>query len=163
MTSTGEVGCIASDSNEAILKAMLSVGQRIPEKAILMSTGGARQKVDMLEAAKALHRKGYKIYATQGTHAFLDENGIPSKVCYWPSEHGQPQALDLLQSREVDLVVNINKNLSAGELTNGYKLRRAATDLNIPLITNARLASAFITAFCKLSLEDIQIKSWQEY
>ncbi|MDO4695287.1 carbamoyl-phosphate synthase (glutamine-hydrolyzing) large subunit [Porphyromonas sp.] len=163
MTSTGEVGCIASDSNEAILKAMLSVGQRIPEKAILMSTGGARQKVDMLEAAKALHRKGYEIYATQGTHAFLEDNGVPSKLCYWPSEEGKPQALDLLQSRTVDLVVNINKNLSARELTNGYKLRRAATDLNIPLITNARLASAFITAFCKLSLEDIKIKSWQEY
>ncbi len=163
MTSTGEVGCIASDSNEAILKSMLSVGQRIPEKAVLMSTGGAKQKVDMLEAAKALHRKGYKIYATKGTHLFLLENGIPSEHVYWPSEEGTPQALDLLHSRKVDLVVNINKNLSARELTNGYKLRRAATDLNIPLITNARLASAFITAFCKISTEEIKIKSWQEY
>lgn len=163
MTSTGEVGCIASDTHEAILKAMLSVGYKVPQKTVLMSTGGAKQKVQLLESAITLHKKGYLIYATKGTHNFLQENGIPSTLVYWPSESGTPQALDLLHEKKIDLVVNINKNLSAGELTNGYKLRRAAIDLNIPLITNARLAAAFISAFCKLGIEDIQIRSWQEY
>ena len=163
MTSTGEVGCIAPDSHEAILMAMLSVGYTIPQHSVLMSTGGAKQKVDMLEAAKELHRRGYTIYATKGTHDFLEDNGVPSTHVYWPSEEGQPQALDLVHNHQVELVVNINKNLTAGELTNGYKLRRAAIDLNIPLVTNARLASAFILSFCKLGLEDIHIRSWQEY
>lgn len=163
MTSTGEVGCIASDSHEAILKAMLSVGYRIPKKTVLMSTGGSKQKVQMLEAAKELHSHGYVIYATRGTHAFLHENGVPSILTYWPTEEGTPQAMDLIHTKEIDLVININKNLTPGELTNGYNLRRATIDLNIPLITNARLASAFIAAFCRLGEEDIQIRSWQEY
>lgn len=163
MTSTGEVGCIADDTDEAILKSMLSVGYRLPKKKILLSTGGYKQKVDLLEASKLLVEKGYELYATGGTHRFLSDNNIPSTRVYWPSEEGQPQALDLLHKKEIELVVNINKNLTPGELTNGYKLRRAAIDLNIPLITNARLASAFIHAFCRLGLEDIRIKSWKEY
>ena len=163
MTSTGEVGCIADSSEEAILQAMISVGQRIPAKAVLMSTGGIKQKVAMLSAARLLYKKGYTIYATRGTCQFLQENEIPCLPCYWQNEAGEPQALDLLHKHKVDLVVNINKNLTAGELTNGYQLRRAAIDLNIPLITNARLASAFITAFCHLTPEEIKIKSWQEY
>lgn len=164
MMSTGEVGCLGDDTNEAVLKSMLSVGYRIPERSVLLSTGGYKQKVDMLDAAQLLHNKGYTLYATQGTHDMLAENGIPSTLVFWPTDEGkQPQALDLLHERKIDMVVNINKNLTAGELTNGYRLRRAAIDLNIPLLTNARLASAFITAFCTLPIEDLQIKSWAEY
>lgn len=164
MMSTGEVGCLGDDTNEAVLKSMLSVGYRIPERSVLLSTGGYKQKVDMLDAAQLLHNKGYALYATQGTHDMLAENGIPSTLVFWPTdEEKQPQALDLLHERKIDMVVNINKNLTAGELTNGYRLRRAAIDLNIPLLTNARLASAFITAFCTLPIEDLQIKSWSEY
>ena len=164
MMSTGEVGCLGDDTNEAVLKSMLSVGYRIPERSVLLSTGGYKQKVDMLDAAQLLHSKGYTLYATQGTHDMLAENGIPSTLVFWPTDEGkQPQALDLLHERKIDMVVNINKNLTAGELTNGYRLRRAAIDLNIPLLTNARLASAFITAFCTLPIEELQIKSWAEY
>ena len=164
MMSTGEVGCLGDDTNEAVLKSMLSVGYRIPQHSVLLSTGGYKQKVDMLDAAQLLHNKGYALYATQGTHDMLAENGIPSTLVFWPTDEGkQPQALDLLHERKIDMVVNINKNLTAGELTNGYRLRRAAIDLNIPLLTNARLASAFITAFCMLPIEDLQIKSWAEY
>ena len=164
MMSTGEVGCLGDDTNEAVLKSMLSVGYRIPERSVLLSTGGYKQKVDMLDAAQLLHNKGYTLYATQGTHDMLAENGIPSTLVFWPTDEGkQPQALDLLHEHKIDMVVNINKNLTAGELTNGYRLRRAAIDLNIPLLTNARLASAFITAFCTLPIEDLQIKSWAEY
>ena len=164
MMSTGEVGCLGDDTNEAVLKSMLSVGSRIPERSVLLSTGGYKQKVDMLDAAQLLHNKGYALYATQGTHDMLAENGIPSTLVFWPTDEGkQPQALDLLHERKIDMVVNINKNLTAGELTNGYRLRRAAIDLNIPLLTNARLASAFITAFCTLPIEGLQIKSWAEY
>ena len=164
MASTGEVGCIGDDVSEAILKSMLSVGLRIPEKNILLSTGTAKQKVAMLDAAKLLTAKGYNLFATGGTHRFLEENGIPSTLVYWPSEEGkEPQALQMLHERKIDMVVNIPRDLSVGELTNGYKIRRAAIDLNIPLITNARLASAFIEAFCTLSMDDIQIRSWQEY
>lgn len=164
MMSTGEVGCLGDDTNEAVLKSMLSVGYRIPQRSVLLSTGGYKQKVDMLDAAQFLHNKGYALYATQGTHDMLAENGIPSTLVFWPTDEGkQPQALDLLHERKIDMVVNINKNLTAGELTNGYRLRRAAIDLNIPLLTNARLASAFITAFCTLPIEDLQIKSWAEY
>ena len=164
MASTGEVGCIGDDVSEAILKSMLSVGQRIPEKNILLSTGTAKQKVAMLDAAKLLAEKGYNLYATGGTHRFLEENGVPSTLVYWPSEEGkEPQALRMLHEKKIDMVVNIPRDLSAGELTNGYKIRRAAIDLNIPLITNARLASAFIHAFCTLTMDDIKIKSWQEY
>jgi carbamoyl-phosphate synthase large subunit len=164
MASTGEVGCIAEDTLEAILISMLAVGYRIPHRHILLSTGTPRQKVDMLNAASLLHEKGYELYATGGTYRFLKENGIPSHRVYWPSEtEKHPQALEMLHRKEIDLVVNIPRNLTSGELDNGYKIRRAAIDLNIPLLTNARLADAFITAFCSLSVEDIQIRSWQEY
>ena len=163
MASTGEVGCLGDDTNCAILKAMLSVGYRIPEKSVLLSTGGPKQKVEMLQAARQLQKKGYKIYATGGSSKFLTENGVENTRVYWPSEEGQPQALNMLHRKEIDMVVNIPKNLTSGELTNGYKIRRAAIDLNIPLITNARLASAFINAFCTMSVDDLQIKSWAEY
>ena len=162
--STCEIACLGDDTNEAVLKSMLSVGYRSPDRSVLLSTGGYKQKVEMLDAAQLLHNKGYALYATQGTHDMLAENGIPSTLVFWPTDEGkQPQALDLLHERKIDMVVNINKNLTAGELTNGYRLRRAAIDLNIPLLTNARLASAFITAFCTLPIEDLQIKSWAEY
>lgn len=164
MSSTGEVGCLGENTSEALLKAMLSVGQKIPQKSVLLSTGGAKQKADMLDAAHKLHEKGYTLYATGGTHKFLNENGIPAIHVYWPSESDmQPQALDLLHKKQIDMVVNIPKNLSSTELSNGYKIRRAAVDLNIPLLTNARLASAFIDAFCDLNPDDIEIKSWGEY
>lgn len=163
MASTGEVGCLGEDSHAALLKSMLSVGQRIPAKNILLSTGDGKQKAEMLEAAQMLQEHGYKLYATGGTSRYLTENGIENTLVYWPSEEGAPQALDLLHKKEIDMVVNIPKNLSTGELTNGYKIRRAAIDLNIPLITNARLASAFIHAFCTMTMDDLEIKSWQEY
>ena len=164
MASTGEVGCIGDDVSEAILKSMLSVGLRIPEKNVLLSTGTPKQKVATLDAARMLAAKGYNIYATGGSHRFLKENGIPSTLVYWPSETGkEPQALTMLHEKKKDMGVNIPRDLSVGELDNGYKIRRAAIDLNVPLITNARLASAFIEAFCTLNLEDIQIRSWQEY
>ncbi|HIY49973.1 MAG TPA: carbamoyl-phosphate synthase (glutamine-hydrolyzing) large subunit [Candidatus Barnesiella excrementavium] len=164
MASTGEVGCLGLDTSEAILKAMLSVGYQIPKKNILLSTGSAKQKADMLEAAQLLHEKGYNLFATGGTHQFLTDNGIPAVKVYWPSESDhEPQALEMLHNKQIDLVVNIPKNLTQKELDNGYKIRRAAIDFNIPLITNARLASAFIEAFCSLSIDDIQIKSWDEY
>ena len=164
MASTGEVGCLGLDTIEAILKAMLSVGYQIPKKNILLSTGSAKQKADMLEAAQLLHEKGYSLFATGGTHQFLTDNGIPAVKVYWPSESDhEPQALEMLHNKQIDLVVNIPKNLTQKELDNGYKIRRAAIDFNIPLITNARLASAFIEAFCSLNIDDIQIKSWDEY
>lgn len=163
MASTGEVGCIGTDTSCAVLKAMLSVGYRIPEKGVLLSTGNAKQKADTLEVARMLQKKGYKLYATGGSSKFLTENGVENIRVYWPSEEGQPQALDMLHRKEIDMVVNIPKNLTAGELDNGYKIRRAAIDLNIPLVTNARLASAFIQAFCTMSVDDIAIKSWAEY
>lgn len=163
MTSTGEVGCLGDDTDEAVLKAMLSVGYTIPKRSILISSGGYRQKVDLLEPCRLLAERGYKLYATDGTHKFLQDNGIPSIHVFWPDEEGNPQALKMLHEREIDMVVNINKNLSQGELTNGYRLRRTAIDLNIPLITNARLAAAFINAFTHLSLEDIGIKPRSAY
>lgn len=163
MASTGEVGCIGEDTRCAILKSMLSVGYRIPEKGILLSTGDACQKADMLPAVRMLAAKGYRIYATDGTSAFLSRNGIDNTTVYWPDDPRTPQALDLLHSREVDMVVNIPKNLTVGELDNGYRIRRAAIDLNIPLLTNARLAGAFIAAFCTMSVDDLAIKSWDEY
>ena len=163
MASTGEVGCIGMDTSCAVLKAMLSVGYRIPKKNILLSTGTMKQKADMMDAARMLVNKGYKLFATGGTHKTLAENGIESTHVYWPSEEGHPQALEMLHRKEIDMVVNIPKNLTAGELDNGYKIRRAAIDLNVPLITNARLASAFINAFCTMTINDIAIKSWAEY
>ena len=163
MASTGEVGCLGDDTSTALLKSMLSVGHRIPEKNILLSTGSAKQKAEMLDAARMLVSHGYKLYATGGTSNYLTDNGIENKRVYWPSEEGQPQALDMLHKHEIDMVVNIPKNLTAGELSNGYKIRRAAIDLNVPLITNSRLASAFIYAFCTVGIEGIGIKSWSEY
>ena len=164
MSSTGEVGCIGSDTDEAVLKSILSVGYRIPEKSVLLSTGSAKQKAAMLDAAHKLHDHGYRLYATGGTHTFLNDNGIPAIKVYWPSEADKyPQALEMLHNKEIDLVVNIPKNLSSTELSNGYKIRRAAIDLNIPLLTNARLASAFIDAFTSMSIDQIEIKSWDEY
>ena len=166
MSSTGEVGCLGDDTSQALLKSMLSVGQRIPAKNILLSTGSAKQKVDMLDAAHMLVEHGYKLYATGGTSKFLTENGIENTRVLWPSEEaegGAPKALEMLHNHEIDMVVNIPKNLTSSELSNGYKIRRAAIDLNVPLITNSRLASAFIYAFCTTKLEDIDIKAWGEY
>ena len=163
MASTGEVGCLGDDSGTALLTAMLSVGHRIPKKNILLSTGGAKQKADMLEAARTLKEHGYTLYATGGTRRYLTGNGVENNLVYWPSEEGTPQALTMLHNREIDMVVNIPKDLTVSELSNGYKIRRAAVDLNIPLITNSRLASAFIQAFCHIDMDDLPIKSWSEY
>ena len=164
MASTGEVGCIGDNTNTALLKAMLSVGHRIPNKTVLLSTGTAKQKAEMLDAARMLVEHGYELYATGGTSKYLADNGIKNTLVHWPSDQGrQPQALDLLHEHKIDMVVNIPKNLTTHELTNGYKIRRAAIDLNVPLITNSRLASAFIQAFCTVGLEGIGIKSWSEY
>ena len=164
MSSTGEVGCLGDDTNSALLKSMLSVGMRIPKKNILLSTGGAKQKADMLDAARLLQSKGYALYATPGTSKYLTENGVQNTMVHWPSEEGQqPQALEMLHEHKIDLVVNIPKDLTQRELTNGYKIRRAAIDLNVTLVTNSRLASAFISAFCALKPADLEIKSWAEY
>lgn len=164
MSSTGEVGCLGENTSEALMTSMLSVGHRIPKKGVLLSTGSAKQKADLLESANRLHKKGYQLYATAGTHRYLNDNGIPAILVHWPSEADkEPQALDLLHRKQIDFVVNIPKNLTSNELTNGYKIRRAAVDLNVPLITNARLASAYIRAFCDLTVDDIEIKSWDEY
>lgn len=164
MSSTGEVGCLGDDTASALLCAMLSVGHRIPKKNILLSTGTGKQKAEMLDAARQLINNGYNLYATGGTSRYLADNGIENTLVYWPSEAPQqPQALDLLHNHEIDLVVNVPKDLTVSELSNGYKIRRAAIDLNIPLITNSRLASAFVDAFCSKSLDDIAIKAWEVY
>jgi carbamoyl-phosphate synthase, large subunit len=164
MASTGEVGCLGDDTNSALLTSMLSVGHRIPKKTVLLSTGGGKQKAEMLEAAKRLVKNGYELYATNGTSRFLNENGISNTTVYWPTDEGmQPKVLDVLRDKKIDMVVNIPKDLTPRELTNGYSIRRAAIDLNIPLITNTRLASAFITAFTTMRVEDIEIKAWSEY
>ena len=164
MSSTGEVGCLGDDTNQALLKSMLSVGHRIPKHTVLLSTGGAKQKAEMLDAAKMLKQHGYELYATAGTSQYLHENGIDNTMVYWPSDEAkEPQALTLLHEHKIDMVVNIPKDLTPRELTNGYKIRRAAIDLNVPLITNSRLASAFISAFCTLKMDDIDIKAWDEF
>lgn len=164
MSSTGEVGCLGPDTNSALLLAMLSVGQRIPQKNILLSTGGAKEKASLLDTAKMLREHGYNLYATGGTSRYLKENGVENTLVYWPSEEGlQPQALDLMHEHKIDMVVNIPKDLTTHELTNGYKIRRTAVDRNIPLITNSRLAAAFCNAFCTLKIEDLPIESWSEY
>jgi len=163
MSSTGEVGCIGDDFREALLKSMLSVGYNIPGKNILVSSGEAKSKVDLLEACHMLHDNGYNIYSTSGTAAFLNDNGIKAIPVAWPDEEGELQIMEMLNKKQIDLVINIPKNQTRRELTNGYKIRRAAIDYNIPLLTNARLASAFIYAFSTLSLDDIKIKSWDEY
>lgn len=163
MVSTGEVGCLGEDARAALLTAMLSVGQRVPKKSVLLSTGNGKQKGDMLSAAKLLRKHGYDIYATEGTSRHLDENGIENTRVYWPDETGTPQAVEMLDNHEIDLVINVPRNHSDKEVTNGYRIRRTAIDRNIPLITNARLASAFIKAFCTMTPDDLEIKSWQEF
>ena len=171
MASTGEVGCLGDNFDEALLKSMISVGHRIPQKAVMISSGDARQKADMLRACRTLASKGFTIYATAGTFRYLQENGVPALRALWPSEvalsvpenAGIPAAIDLISRHEVELVINIPKNFSTGELTNGYKMRRAAIDFNVPLITNSRLATAYIMAFCTLGMEDLKIKAWDEY
>ena len=164
MASTGEVGCLGDDTNSALLTSMLSVGHRIPKKTVLLSTGGGKQKAEMLDAAKRLVNNGYELYATSGTSHFLTENGIANTTVYWSTDEGmEPKVLDVLREKKIDMVVNIPKDLTPRELTNGYSIRRAAIDLNIPLITNTRLASAFITAFTTMRVEDIEIKAWSEY
>ena len=163
MSSTGEVGCLGTDTGDAVLKSLLAVGHRIPKRGVLLTSGNPRHKVAMLASAQLLHKHGYTIYATKGTHAFLSENGIPAVRVYMPSQDQQPQALDLLHRKEIDLVVNVPKNLTPTELSDGYKIRRAAIDLNIPLLTNTRLAEAFISAFTSIKPEDIEIKAWDEY
>ena len=163
MASTGEVGCLGEGFYEAILKAMFSVGYRVPSKSVLLSTGPARSKVELLNSAKALREKGHKLYATRGTQLFLMNAGVEAHVAYWPDEKKSPNTIDLIKTREVDLVVNIPKDLSQSELDNDYSIRRSAIDFNVPLLTNARLASAFILAFCRLSIDDLIIKSWDEY
>ena len=168
MASTGEVGCIGDNTHTALLKSMLSVGHRVPKKTVLLSTGSAKQKADMLDAARMLVAHGYELYATKGTSQYLTDNGVVNKRVLWPSEEAEagcdvPKALDLLHNHQIDMVVNIPKDLTSHELTNGYKIRRAAIDLNVPLITNSRLASAFIEAFCIVPVEKIGIKAWSEY
>ena len=164
MASTGEVGCIGDDFNEALLTSMIAVGYNIPKKNVMVSSGTVKSKVDLLDACRALHEKGYNLFATSGTKQFLTENGIDDVTTVsWPDEHGENNVLDMAANHLFDLVSNIPKNNTKRELTNGYKIRRAAIDHNIPLITNARLASAFISAFCSMKMEDIQIKSWDEY
>jgi carbamoyl-phosphate synthase large subunit len=172
MASTGEVGCLGADFDEAMLNAMISVGHHVPDKnkAVLVSSGDVRGKVEMLDCCKVLAKNGYKLYATEGTAKYLVENGVPAERVIWPTEAQNPElagkykaAMDMLANKELDLVINIPKNFSTGELTNGYHVRRAAIDYNIPLITNARLATAFIRAFCAMSIDDIQIKSWDQY
>ena len=166
MSSTGEVGCIGDNLDEALLKAMLSVGHRIPKKSVLISSGNARQKADILEACRLLSGKGIKIYATEGTCRYLNENGVSAERALWPYEianEDYPSALELIRGHKVDLVINIPKNFTHNELSNGYKMRRASIDFNIPLITNSRLATAYIKALCKVDEDEIGIKSWDEY
>lgn len=163
MASTGEVGCLGVDTSCALLKSMLSVGYRIPQKGILLSTGNTEQKTDMLPSLRMLIDKGIKLYATGGTSTFLNENGIENTKVYWPDEQESPQALDMLMQEQIDMVINIPKNLTSDELSNGYKIRRAAIDMNIPLITNVRLADAFIQSFCTMSIDDLAIMPWSEY
>ncbi len=163
MSSTGEVGCIGEDISDAILKSMLSVGYKVPEKGVLISSGEMKSKVDLLDACKLLHKKGYKLYASHGTQKFLVDNGIDAADVNWPDEDGENNIKQMIADKQFDLIINIPKDVTRRELTNGYIIRRSAIDYNIPLITNSRLASAFITAFCTMNLDDIQIKSWDEY
>ena len=163
MSSTGEVGCLGDDFNEALLNAMIATGYNIPGKNILVSSGGLKGKVDLLEPIKQLEKSGYAIFATEGTAKFLKENGVNATVVSWPDEDGENKVMDMIADHKFDLIINVPKNQTKRELTNGYRIRRGAIDHNIPLMTNVRLAKAFIEAFCSMKLEDIKIKSWQEY
>jgi carbamoyl-phosphate synthase large subunit len=163
MVSTGEVGCLGDTAEEALLKSMLSVGYKIPTKTVLISGGPIKSKVALLSAAELLVKKGYQVFATQGTHRFFAENNVPSSLLFWPDDHQEPNVLTYLREKKIDLVINVPKNLSKGELDNDYKIRRTAIDFGIPLLTNARLASKFVRAFCSLEMKDLKIKSWNEY
>lgn len=165
MSSTGEVGCLGDDFNEALLNALIATGYKIPKQSVLLSSGATKSKVDLLDASHMLSKNGYHIYATAGTATFLNSHGIPTTPVFWPDErpHAENNVMKMITEHKFDLIVNIPKNHSKRELTNGYRIRRGAIDHNIPLMTNARLAKAFIEAFCQMKLEDIQIKSWQEY
>ena len=163
MSSTGEVGCLGDDFNEALLNAMIATGYNIPGKNILVSSGGLKGKVDLLEPIKQLAKSGYSIFATEGTAKFLGENGVNATVVSWPDEDGDNKVMDMIADHKFDLIINVPKNQTKRELTNGYRIRRGAIDHNIPLMTNVRLAKAFIEAFCSMKIEDIKIKSWQEY
>ena len=163
MSSTGEVGCLGDDFNEALLNALIATGYTLPKQSVLISSGSAKEKVDLLEPARMLSYKGFKIYGTEGTARFFNDNGIPAEAVAWPDENGENNVLNMISQHQFDLIVNVPKNHSNRELTNGYRIRRSAIDHNIPLMTNTRLAKAFIEAFCNLSEEDLQIKSWQEY
>ena len=163
MSSTGEVGCLGDDFNEALINALIATGYTLPKKSILISSGGVKGKVDMLQPCRMLQDKGYDIYATEGTAKFLNDNGVKAIAVAWPDEEGENNVMNMIADHKFDLIVNVPKNHTKRELTNGYRIRRGATDHNIPLMTNVRLAKAFIEAFCTLTLEDIKIKSWQEY
>lgn len=164
MSSTGEVGCIGEDYHDAVMKAMLSVGYRIPKKNILISSGNIKSKVDLLSTCQLLQANDFVIYATRGTQKFLEENGVKAIPVGWPDEtDGTVNSLELIRNKEVHMVINIPKNLSSKELSNDYQIRRSAIDFNIPLVTNERLAKAFIEAFCKMTIDDISIKAWGEY
>jgi carbamoyl-phosphate synthase large subunit len=163
MSSTGEVGCIGDDYYDAVLKAMLSVGYRIPKANVMISSGPMRDKLELLESARLMQQKGLNIFATKGSHDFFLANGIPSTLLHWPDEKNTPNVMDYIRNKQFDLVVNIPKNLTQGELANDYTIRRSAIDYNIPLITNSRLASAFIYAFTRIDPENISIKSWNDY
>jgi carbamoyl-phosphate synthase large subunit len=163
MASTGEVGCIGHQFDDALLTAMLSVGYRIPEKSIMVSSGESRSKVDLLDACRLLHKNGYRIYATHGTQQFLQQNEVDAIDVNWPDEDGTHNVMQMIADKQFDLVINIPKNLTKRELSNGYQIRRGAIDFNIPLLTNSRLASAFIKAFCKITVDDIDILNWAEY
>ena len=163
MSSTGEVGCLGDDVHEALLNALIATGYKLPKKSVLISSGGVKGKVDLLEPARELVKKGYEVYATGGTAKFLNENGVKASLVKWPDEEGDNNVMDMIAAHQFDLIINVPKNHTKRELTNGYRIRRGAIDHNIPLMTNGRLAKAFIEAFCTMSEDDIAIKSWQEY
>ena len=163
MSSTGEVGCLGDDLNEALLNALIATGYRLPKKSVLISSGAAKGKVSLLEPAKQLVQKGYQVFATGGTAKFFNENGVEATAVCWPDENGENNVMDMIANHAFDLIVNVPKNHTKRELTNGYRIRRGAIDHNIPLMTNVRLAKAFIEAFTAMKEEDIKIKSWQEY
>ena len=163
MSSTGEVGCLGDDLNEALLNALIATGYRLPKKNILISSGAVKGKVALLEPARELVKNGYNIFATAGTAKFFKENGVAATPVAWPDEDAENNVMNMIQAHQLDLIINVPKNHSNRELTNGYRIRRGAIDHNIPLMTNVRLAKAFIEAFCALSLDDVKIKSWQEY
>ena len=163
MSSTGEVGCLGDDLNEALLNALIATGYKLPKRSVLISSGDAMGKVDLLEPVREMVRNGYEIYATAGTAKFFNDNGVKAKAVSWPDEDKPDNVMDLISEHKIELIINVPKNHTKRELTNGYRIRRAAIDHNIPLMTNVRLAKAFIEAFCAMKLEDVKIKSWQEY